>query len=91
MTAAAPAPSAPPSSFAADPSRCPLCGQRNACAITAGAPAADCWCMAAPVSPEALARLAPAQRGVACLCPACAAGPSASSASSDAEAPAAPI
>ncbi|SDE18479.1 Cysteine-rich CWC [Paracidovorax valerianellae] len=79
---------APPAPPAVDPSRCPLCGLRNGCAIEAGAPAADCWCMAAPVSPEALARLAPAQRGIACLCPACAAG---TSVSSHGDAPVAPI
>ncbi|WCM87959.1 cysteine-rich CWC family protein [Acidovorax sp. NCPPB 3576] len=65
---------APPDPTPADPSRCPLCGGRNQCAIEAGAPAADCWCMAAPVSTQALARLAPEQRGGACLCPQCAAG-----------------
>ncbi|RYF01427.1 MAG: hypothetical protein EOO32_04045 [Comamonadaceae bacterium] len=57
-----------------DPTRCPLCGRGNQCAIEAGAPASECWCMAAPIPPEALAALAPAQRGQACLCPGCAAG-----------------
>lgn len=56
----------------ADGSRCPLCGQANQCAMAAGLPAQDCWCMRAPVSREALARLAPAQRGRTCICPLCA-------------------
>ncbi|GAA6118757.1 cysteine-rich CWC family protein [Acidovorax sp. FG27] len=57
-----------------DPSRCPLCGQANRCAIEAGQPAADCWCMAASVAPQALSAVPPDQIGRACLCPACAAG-----------------
>ncbi|GKS87365.1 cysteine-rich CWC family protein [Acidovorax sp. SUPP1855] len=65
---------APPSPAPLDPSRCPLCGGRNQCAIEAGTPAADCWCMVAAVSAQALAQLAPGQRGTACLCPRCAAG-----------------
>ncbi|RYF07542.1 MAG: hypothetical protein EOO31_06175 [Comamonadaceae bacterium] len=58
----------------ADPTRCPLCGRGNQCAMQAGVPASECWCMAATVAPQALAALAPEQRGQACLCPACAAG-----------------
>ncbi|UHJ65232.1 cysteine-rich CWC family protein [Melaminivora jejuensis] len=59
---------------APDATCCPLCGQPNTCAITAGLPAQGCWCMSAPVSRAALARLAPEQRGRACICPACAQG-----------------
>lgn len=57
-----------------DPARCPLCGQSNRCAIEAGQPAVDCWCMHTPVAPAALAAVPVEQRGVACLCPRCAAG-----------------
>ncbi|ABM31013.1 cysteine-rich CWC family protein [Paracidovorax citrulli] len=57
-----------------DPARCPLCGQSNQCAIEAGRPAASCWCMDALVSPTALAAVPDPARGMACLCPRCAAG-----------------
>jgi hypothetical protein len=55
--------------------RCPLCGGSNQCqpAMT-GSFEGDCWCRTAPVSPEALARVPPEQRGLACLCPRCAQG-----------------
>lgn len=55
-----------------DPALCPLCGQPNTCAIEAGLPPESCWCMHTPVSREALAQLPAEQRGMACLCPACA-------------------
>ncbi|WP_034387413.1 cysteine-rich CWC family protein [Comamonas composti] len=61
-----------PQATGSDASRCPLCGQANQCAIMAGLPAQDCWCMHTPVSRAALQRLAPAQRGQRCICPACA-------------------
>ncbi|WP_081497269.1 cysteine-rich CWC family protein [Acidovorax sp. CF316] len=57
------------------PSRCPLCGQPNQCAVAAGLPAQECWCMSTPVSPVALARLPAEQRGLACICPECARAP----------------
>ncbi len=57
-----------------DPARCPLCGQGNQCAIEAGQPIAGCWCMGSAVSPAALAALPDTARGLACLCPRCAAG-----------------
>ncbi|MCH8500014.1 MAG: cysteine-rich CWC family protein [Marinobacter sp.] len=54
---------------------CPLCGNSNHCApAQAGSFDVDCWCMHTPVSREALARLPDAERGKACICPACAAG-----------------
>ncbi|RYF60898.1 MAG: hypothetical protein EOO29_47710 [Comamonadaceae bacterium] len=53
---------------------CPLCGQSNRCAIEAGQPAADCWCMSTPVAPAALAAVPADLQGQACLCPGCAAG-----------------
>ncbi|SDM74365.1 Cysteine-rich CWC [Oryzisolibacter propanilivorax] len=56
------------------PCHCPLCGQANGCAIAAGAPAQDCWCMTTPVARTALARLPQDQRGQRCLCPHCASG-----------------
>ncbi|WP_092940913.1 cysteine-rich CWC family protein [Paracidovorax wautersii] len=62
-----------------DPTRCPVCGQRNQCAVEAGRPAAECWCMQAPMDPAALAAIPPAAIGLACLCPQCAAGAQAAS------------
>ncbi|AVP56459.1 cysteine-rich CWC family protein [Pulveribacter suum] len=56
------------------PTCCPLCGQTNTCAMAAGLPAGDCWCMDAHISPAALQRVPDALRGQACLCARCAAG-----------------
>jgi len=53
---------------------CPLCGAANGCAVAlCGRFEVDCWCRHETVRPEALARVPPALRGRACLCPACAA------------------
>ncbi|WP_081463524.1 cysteine-rich CWC family protein [Hylemonella gracilis] len=52
---------------------CPLCGGDNQCApATSGSFQVDCWCRTASVHPEALARIPPERRGLACLCPRCA-------------------
>ncbi|WP_288471728.1 cysteine-rich CWC family protein [Paracidovorax oryzae] len=64
----------PDAALLPDPGRCPLCGQSNQCAIAAGQPADTCWCMGALVKPAALAAVPDAARGMACLCPRCAAG-----------------
>lgn len=55
-----------------DTSLCPLCGQANQCAISAGLPPESCWCMQTPVSKEALNRLPAETRGQSCICPLCA-------------------
>lgn len=47
------------------PDRCPGCGAANNCAISASAPAADCWCM----NTSGPARPVPAAG--ACYCAAC--------------------
>ena len=60
-----------PMSAAVDPSRCPLCGDANACGMAAGK--ADCWCMSAKIAPEVLARVPPAARDEVCVCERCAA------------------
>lgn len=53
---------------------CPLCGGANQCApARVGTYEVDCWCRTTPVSAAALARIAPDRRGMACLCPRCAA------------------
>lgn len=69
------------------PSQCPLCGQPNQCAVTAGLPIEDCWCMHTPVSPTALARLPAGQRGLTCICPVCAREPTGSAAAAGPPAP----
>jgi hypothetical protein len=54
---------------------CPLCGAENRCAVAAaGRFDVPCWCSAVAFDAAALARVPPAQRGRACLCPACARG-----------------
>lgn len=57
--------------FATNPTLCPLCQQANQCAMAAGLPAQDCWCMRTPIAAEALARIPDAQRGQACVCARC--------------------
>lgn len=62
----------PGAANAIDTGHCPLCGQPNQCAIVSGLAPESCWCMTTPVSREALARIAPEQRGKACICAHCA-------------------
>lgn len=51
--------------------RCPLCGQANGCAVTAGEDPYSCWCMSARI-PQALRDRVPAERrGKACICRDC--------------------
>ncbi|WP_437927803.1 cysteine-rich CWC family protein [Sorangium sp. So ce291] len=54
----------------ADPSRCPLCGEANACGMAEGA--STCWCFETSIPAEVLERVPEAARGVACVCRACA-------------------
>ncbi|MBS0408008.1 MAG: cysteine-rich CWC family protein [Proteobacteria bacterium] len=59
-----------------DPTRCPLCGGANACAMEAerasGQPQAPCWCTQATFAPALRAQVPAAARGRACICRACA-------------------
>ncbi|UJR82703.1 cysteine-rich CWC family protein [Sandaracinus amylolyticus] len=55
-----------------DPTRCPLCGGDNECALLAGG--GTCWCFSAKLAPEACERVPEAARGVACVCRACGTG-----------------
>ena len=55
---------------AIDPSRCPLCGESNACQVAAGC--ATCWCFDTPVPAAVLARIPAEAQGVACVCKRCA-------------------
>ncbi len=61
-----------------DPSRCPLCGQPNACAMhaaqTSGEPPQPCWCVSQTFSAELLARVPVQAQRRACICPTCASG-----------------
>jgi hypothetical protein len=61
-----------------DASRCPVCGEANRCAMElereTGQPQGPCWCRQASISREALARIPPEARGVACICARCATG-----------------
>ena len=60
-----------------DTTRCPLCGQPNACAQEAervtGVAQAPCWCLSIPFDDALLSRLPPQTVGVACICARCAA------------------
>jgi hypothetical protein len=58
----------------ADPARCPLCGEPNACALArpGAAPDDPCWCRDERFPPELLARVPAPARRRACLCRACA-------------------
>ena len=59
-----------------DPSRCPLCGQANQCAMvqerSSGQKQPPCWCTQATFSAELLARVPAESKGLACVCAACA-------------------
>jgi len=56
-----------------DPTRCPLCGGSNRCAMAAGQNDEPCWCTKVTLTAAMLERIPVAQRGVACICAACAA------------------
>lgn len=66
------------STLSDDPSRCPLCGGDNRCAMeierATGASPGPCWCVSQTFSPDLLARLPEAARGKACICANCLAG-----------------
>ena len=55
---------------AVDPSRCPLCGEANACGTAAGK--GDCWCMSVTIPAEVLERVPPGARDAVCVCQRCA-------------------
>ncbi|WP_439588599.1 cysteine-rich CWC family protein [Hydrogenophaga sp.] len=65
--------SAAPSAL--DPTRCPLCGADNRCAMEiqreTGLAQPPCWCVSATFPPGLLDTLPEAARGQACLCAAC--------------------
>ncbi len=53
-----------------DLTRCPLCGQPNACAMAAGSPG-DCWCTQVRIGAELIDRIPADDRGRACVCANC--------------------
>ncbi|QCB48007.1 cysteine-rich CWC family protein [Hydrogenophaga sp. PAMC20947] len=65
----------PTASTRIDPSRCPLCGQDNRCAMErerdTGVAQGPCWCVTESFDPALLAQLPEAARGQACICSAC--------------------
>ncbi|MDP1685425.1 cysteine-rich CWC family protein [Hydrogenophaga sp.] len=65
-----------PSPIPIDPTRCPLCGQDNRCAMeierTTGVKQGPCWCVGARFSPELLQRVPAESAGQACVCARCA-------------------
>ncbi|MFZ9423079.1 MAG: cysteine-rich CWC family protein [Limnohabitans sp.] len=54
-----------------DPSRCPLCGGPNACAMTCAEPPTGCWCVSQTFSPSLLARVPVHSQRMACICARC--------------------
>lgn len=58
-----------------DPTRCPLCGSDNRCAMEiereTGEAQPPCWCVSANFPRGLLERLPEVARGQACLCAAC--------------------
>ncbi|HSV54206.1 MAG TPA: cysteine-rich CWC family protein [Burkholderiaceae bacterium] len=66
----------PISPTAPDPSRCPICGQENRCAMEiereTGAKQPPCWCTQVDFNHAVLERIPPQARRMACVCQACA-------------------
>jgi len=64
-----------PAPAGADPTRCPLCGGDNRCALeierATGQPQPPCWCVDTAFPPGLLDTLPPDAQGVACVCAAC--------------------
>ncbi|MEP6781300.1 MAG: cysteine-rich CWC family protein [Gemmatimonadaceae bacterium] len=52
-----------------DPAICPLCAERNDCAMVDGGK--TCWCFTASIPRETLERIPVEQRGLACICRKC--------------------
>jgi hypothetical protein len=55
------------------PTRCPLCGQPNACekAVAPGGSATECWCAALRFDAALLAHVPAASAARACICLRC--------------------
>lgn len=63
---------------APDPTRCPLCGADNRCAMeierATGEPQPPCWCTTQRFPSDLLARLPSEAAGKACICANCLSG-----------------
>ncbi|UPQ83895.1 cysteine-rich CWC family protein [Pseudomonas knackmussii] len=58
-----------------DPSKCPLCGQPNACGHCDSTTAAQpCWCFSVAIAPDVQRRIPDEAQGKACICARCARG-----------------
>jgi hypothetical protein len=66
-----------------DPTRCPLCGQRNDCCMTGSARSETCWCMHLEFGEALLARVPIAAQARACICRRCAVAGTAQPGSTD--------
>jgi hypothetical protein len=55
-----------------DPTRCPLCGGPNACAMTGQTSSSPCWCVTETFTPELLARVPVRLQRKSCICATCA-------------------
>ncbi|MGE0350912.1 cysteine-rich CWC family protein [Hydrogenophaga sp.] len=64
-----------PQATVPDPTRCPLCGGDNRCAMeierATGQTQPPCWCMSETFDPALFERIPDAARGQACICAAC--------------------
>jgi len=60
---------------AIDPTRCPLCGEANVCALEierqSGVAQPPCWCLSTAFSASLQAQLPAEARGQACICARC--------------------
>ncbi|MFK8047768.1 MAG: cysteine-rich CWC family protein [Halioglobus sp.] len=53
-------------------SNCPLCGEQNLCAMSAGQELSDCWCKNVEFNPDTLLAVPAKMQGKVCICKACA-------------------
>ncbi len=54
-----------------EPLVCPVCQQVNQCAVSAGKPIEDCWCLSASAKAVISDKLRDQLRGKACVCQSC--------------------
>ena len=55
-----------------DEQTCPLCRQPNRCAMAEGQPVTACWCVSAKLTRDLLEAVPVEDRGLRCICAACA-------------------
>ncbi|WP_083698134.1 cysteine-rich CWC family protein [Shewanella sp. UCD-KL21] len=54
-----------------EPLVCPVCQQVNQCAVSAGQPIEDCWCLSASAKAVISDKLRTELKGKACVCQSC--------------------